>query len=479
VACRCCRENDHTFESSGSSIYSATEPGCCILDLAPNTPTERTVNHSSSIAKILHMKYSYGFVLLFFLCCEMFLPIKGWTQTTSPEVFYFTGNQRPLRQTIFREPLPGEGLKVGRVQIHPFLGTAEVFTDNVFRTKTNREYDFLTAIAPGIQANLPFGGRHSFLLDYRAAQLLYARFNENNVYAQHGLGHLKLDFPGGLKFDFQGGRIDGFDPRGSEVDIQERDITKWRIHSFLSQAVVSGRRGSIRLRSLYADLHYKNNGQAPIRDRKRVSGNLTVFLNATPTISGFLGARIVNITYDDNKQLDSFSYGGITGFRLAPSRLLSGDFRIGYTILNFDRAPVQQPPGSDLSSGGKQQKALTMWGNLNWRPTSRFFLTISPFRTITQSAVFDTATFVRTGVRMQAKHQLTNRLHVRGRVNYENADFEGSREDNRILTRIGLGYRTVEWLGFRVDYIFGKRFSNESRFENYSNSIMVSVQALL
>jgi hypothetical protein len=423
------------------------------------------VNYSSLITKRIQLKFSHCLVLL--------------TQAVSPEVFFFTGNQRPLRQTLFREPLPGEGLKVGKVQIHPFLGTAEVFTDNVFRTKTNREHDFLTAIAPGIQANLPFGGRHSFLLDYRGAQLLYARFNENNVYAQHGVGHLKLNFPGGLKLDFQGGRIDGFDPRGSELDIQERDITKWRIHSFLSQAEVSGRRGSIRLRSLYADLHFKNNGQAPIRDRKRISGNLTVFLKATPTISGFLGAKIINNTFDDNKQLDSFSYGGFTGFRLAPSRLLSGDFRIGYTILNFDRAPAQQPPGSDLSDGGKQQKALTMIGNLNWRPTSRFILTIQPFRFIRQAAVFDTSTFVQTGVWVNARHQLTNRLDVRARVRYTNADFEGSREDNWIRTRIGLGHRTVEWLGFRLDYIFGKRFSNESRFENYSNSIMVSVQALL
>jgi hypothetical protein len=230
---------------------------------------------------------------------------------------------------------------------------------------------------------------------------------------------------------------------------------------------------------LYADLHYKNNGQATTRDRKRIGGNLTVFLNATPTISPFFGARIVNITYDDNKQLDSFSYGGFTGFRLAPSRLLSGEFRIGYTILNFDRAPVQQPPGSDLSNGGKQQKALTMFGRLNCNPTTRFSLFVQPFRFITQSAVFDTATFTQTGVWIYARQKLGDRMNVRGRVNYANADFEGSREDNRIRTSLGLDYRTVKWLGFRLDYIFGKRFSNENRFENYSNAIMASVQVFL
>jgi hypothetical protein len=70
-------------------------------------------------------------------------------------------------------------------------------------------------------------------------------------------------------------------------------------------------------------------------------------------------------------------------------------------------------------------------------------------------------------------------MAVRGRVNYANADFEGSREDNLFRTSLGLDYRTVKWLGFRLDYIFGKRFSNQSRFENYSNTILISVQALL
>ena len=128
----------------------------------------------------------------------------------------------------FRQRLPGEGLKIGRVEVNPFLGVGEVYTDNVFRRDTRRKSDFLTAIAPGIQGYLPFGGTHSLLLDYRAAQFLYAKFNENNALAQNGLGHLTLNFPGGLNINLQGGHVEGFDPRGSEVDSQQRDITKWR-----------------------------------------------------------------------------------------------------------------------------------------------------------------------------------------------------------------------------------------------------------
>ncbi len=460
------------------------------------------MNHSSLIAKKKQLKFSCCLGLVFFVCCEIFLPIEGWAQSVQTGVFYFTGNSQPLRRAIFREFLPGDGLKAGRVQIHPFVGVGQSFTDNVFRANKNRKTDYGTTLAPGFQAYLPFSGKHSLLFDYRAAQIIYKKFNENNAFSQDGLGHLKFDFPGGLKFDVQGGRIDGFDTRGSELDIQDTDITKWRINNFLSQARLSGQRGSIRLRSRYADLHYKNNGQAPRRDRKQVRADLTVFFNATPGFSPLLGVRIANTTYDKNKQIDSFAYGVFAGFELAPSRLLSGNFRVGYTILNFDRAPVLQgfipdpldptsliPDQSDkgtqllnngLSLGGKQQKRLTMRGNLLWRPTSRFFLIMQPFRNIRQSAVFDTSTFIQTGLGISARHRFSDRLAVRGRIRYQNDDFEGGRTDNRIGTTIGLDYRTVEWLGFRLDYLFEKRWSNEdSRFRFDSNTILVSVQVFL
>jgi len=278
----------------------------------------------------------------------------------------------------------------------------------------------------------------------------------------------------------QGGRIDGFDARGSELDIQEQDITKWRVHSFLSEARLTGEKGSIRLRSLYADLHYKNNGQDTPRDRKNFRASLTGYLNVTPAWSALLGSQISNTTYDENKQLDSFAYGVFTGFELAPSRLLSGEIRVGFTILNFDRAPIEQPPNSNLSSGGEQQQRFTMRGNFLWRPTSRFSLDLRPFRIIRQSGTFDTSTFVQTGVSIGARQALTSdRLAVRGRFYYANSDFEEGRSDNRFRWRMGLEYRTVKWLGFRLDYIFAKRFSNQNRSEFYSNSIMVSVQGLL
>lgn len=436
-------------------------------------------------------KWPFILVLTPLVVFEVLFPMRGWAQSFADTgAFYFTGQHNPRRAPIFREfmtgygvtkeGLTGEGLKVGPVQLHPFLGVAEVYTDNVFRRDTNRRSDFLTTIAPGLQALLPFGGgRHSFLLDYRAGQFLYKKFSENNALAQDAQGHVSLNFPGGLKMDFQGGHTEGFDPRGSEVDTQQQDITKWNINSFLSQISYSGPGAGVRLRASYIDLHYKNNGQAPRRDRTRLRTDVQFLANLTPSTSALIGALITDYQYDKNKQLDGFAYGVFTGFEIAPSRLLSGNFNIGYTVLNNDRAPLPQPPSSGLSAGGKQQKALYMDGNLFWNPTSRSSVSAYPFRYITQSAVFNTATFIQTGVSISARHVLTERLAMRGNFYFANFDFDDGRNDNLFRWRIGPEYRAIKWLGFKLDYIFDKRYSNQSNFNFYGNTIMLSIQGFL
>jgi hypothetical protein len=428
----------------------------------------------------------------------MVVPIKGWTQSL-PDTgnFSFSGNPSPLRVPNFIQFLPGDGLKVGRVQIHPFLGVAEVFTDNVFSANEQKQSDFLTTIAPGIQAYLPFGGKHSFLLDYRAAQFLYAEFTPNNVLAQEAVGQVNFNFPGGLKIDLQGSHIEGFDQRGSDFDIQTTDITKWRTTNFLGQARLSGRRTSIQIRTRYSRWHFKNNGQDAPRDRQSSQADLTGYLNLTKGISALLGTNISNNTYDENKQLDSFSYGVFTGFALAPTRLLSGEVRVGYSILKFDRAPVGQDPNvvddpadptmtdpgdrllaEGLNLGGNEQKRLTLNGILNWVPTERQQVRLRAFRGIRQSAVFNASTFVQTGFTLQATHRLTNRLFLLGQGQYFNSKFSGGRTDNRWIGNVGLRYRTVEWLGFGLNYYRAQRSSNTSRFRFSSNTIAISVEGL-
>ncbi|WP_447962852.1 outer membrane beta-barrel protein [Nitrospira sp. Ecomares 2.1] len=381
----------------------------------------------------------------------------------------------------------GDGLKAGPVQLHPFLGVSEVFTDNVFKRDTNTKSDFLTTIAPGIQAFMPFGGgKHSVLLDYRAAQFLYKKFTDNNALAQDALGHVSLNYPGGLAIDLQGGHLEGFDPRGSEVDTQQKDITKWNVNQFLGQIEFTGQKAGIRLRTYFDDLNYTNNGQDAPRDRTRAGANLSVSVSVTHSTRALLGVRMVNNDYNTNTQQNSFGYGAYTGFSIAPTRQLSGELNVGYQVLNFDHAAIDENSArgqallaKGLSLGSAQRTFFYMRGNLDWNPTSRLSFRLRPFSTINQSAVQNTSTYKRIGVDVYGKQSFTDRFALRGNFYYANDNFDTNRTDDRFRLRIGPEYRTVKWLGFRLDYIFEKRTSNIDNFDFNSNTIMLSIQGII
>ncbi|GJL63908.1 MAG: hypothetical protein NPIRA04_25620 [Nitrospirales bacterium] len=428
--------------------------------------------------------------LFFALMLNLFGPINGWAQSFSDTgSFSFTGSHNPVNPILvypqFRRLFPGKGVKAGPVRLHPFLGVAEVYTDNVFRTEKRRRGDFLTTIAPGLQASLPIAERHKLIFDYRAAQFLYGKFSENNVLTQDGLGRLSLDFPSGLKVDFQAEHVEGFDPRGSELDIQQQDITKWRSDLIKAQAEMIGSKVGLRIGVSYARVHFKNNDQAAPRDRSFGSVDLTVIVPANENVSALFGAQISDESYDENTQLDSFSYGIFTGFRLAANQRLSGEFNLGYSVLNFDRSPVLDPVQEmeltrrNLSVGGKHQELLFMRGDLRWRPTSQLDFRLVPFRFLQQSAVFNTSTFTQTGLGVSALKVFTKRFSTRGSFLYANSDFAEARNDDRFRWRIELDYRTVKWLGFKLAYSFERRASSQNQFDFYSNTIMFSVQGLL
>ena len=406
----------------------------------------------------------------------------------SPAIYTFTGNSGILSETRFRRKIPGEGLTVGPLRFHPFLGVAEVYTDNAFRVDTNKQSDFVHTISPGIQGQLKLGKRHEFLVDYRAHQQYSQRFSVNNVLSQEAFGLLTLDFPGDLTVDLQGGHVEGFDPRGSVLDIQENDITTWNTNTFLGRVEWFGSSFGLGLTASSTSRNFENNNQALPRDRWSHTANFTIFGSITSKTSALLNFGLEKEIYDQNKQLDSFTYGVSAGLRWSVTGKTTGNIRAGYSVLNFDRARVEQPSGSELNSGGDKVEALSITGDFRWSPTTRLNINIRPFRSIEQSAVFDTSTFVRTGVFIRARQAIGARTSLTGTFRFSQDEFEedddrssssGDRRDFRVLGGIGIDYRAVRWLGIRFNYNYEQRNSNFDRFDFYANTIMISIQGLL
>jgi len=410
----------------------------------------------------------------------------SWSQVSGSSVTLpFVGGWSPSPggfTSVFQE----KGVALGPFRVHPFFGLGETFTDNVFRTKNNRKSDFIHFLAPGIQIQLP-RGRHQFIVDYRASQQLNQRFSGNDALTQDATGQVLLNFAHGVTLKFQGEHIEGFDRRGSQLDLQTPDLTRWNTNSVIGEAEFLGSWAGVRINAQSVQLNYENNNQAPARDRMSHDLDVTFFGSLTSKTYALLSIGASKNDYDTNVQLDNTSYRMSTGLRWAATGKTTGEIQVGYEILNYDRAPVLQPTGSLLSDGGDKQEILRVSGALSWHPTSRTAVTFSPFRLLEQSAVFDTEVFTRTGVNLGASQQIGSRTTIGGNFTVNQNEFSNNnssasssaRTDMRYGAGVTLKYRAVRWLGFGIGYSFEQRNSTLDRFEFFSNTITLTILGIL
>ena len=390
------------------------------------------------------------------------------------------------------ETISANGVLVGPLQVHPHMGVAQMYTDNVFRTNSNKTSDFLTTLSPGIQVRLPFAGFHSFLIDYRSNLQYYSRTTSNDVQDQTAVGALKFNFPGGLNIDLQGEHRLGHDPRGSAVDnvnTQRLGVNKWTTDSFTGHAEYLGAQSIVGLDVETIRWEYLNNNQGPIRDRLTNRADLMFSRSITDKTSLLARVSAQQSIYDQNKNLDNVIYTFSGGATWNLSEVTSGDILVGYQHVQFTRAQVNQPP--PLSQFFRDKDAYSNFyfmGRLNWQATPLLRITLQLYRTIQQTVASGSLFYTATGVNLTASHALTDRTTLNLNLGYEHDKFQSSssggttsgsdRSEDLKNVAMGVNYRAVKWLGLGAQYIFEDRHSTQTEFTYQANTFMLSAQTL-
>lgn len=382
--------------------------------------------------------------------------------------------------------VPEGGLRTGPLRLHPFMGVAEMYTDNVFRTNDKRS-DFFTTLAPGIQAQLPFAKRQLFVVDYRTNIQFYHRTPSNNVQDQTASGRFQFNLASGITLDLQGEHKLGHDPRGSALDLQAVEPNKWTTNGFTGRTAYEGGQVGATFTVQTLRWTYLNNNQGIIRDRLSNYAGLTLSGKALPNTSALLDVSVRQEIYDENKNLDNAIYTISTGARWDISGVTTGEFLVGYQFLKFTRTQANQQ-GPLLSLFRRDQDSaenLFFMGRLFWNPIPRLTVTLQPYRTIQQTVVFGTSFFTATGINLSAVHSLTERMDLTANFGYENDRFSSpagavsvtpARTDHLKNVAVGINYRTAKWVGTSLQYIFEDRDSNLTDFTYQANTVMLSVQ---
>ena len=390
------------------------------------------------------------------------------------------------------QPLSADGVLVGPVRLNPHMGVAQMYTDNVFRTNGNKVSDFATTLAPGIQAQLPFGGFHSFMIDYRTNIQYYSRTPSNDVQDQTAVGAFKFNFPGGLNIDLQGEHKLGHDPRGSAVDdvnTQRLGVNKWTANGFTGHAEYVGTQSSVGLYLQTLRWTYLNNNQGPVRDRLTNRADLIFSRNVTDKMSLRATVGAQQSIYDQNKNLDNVIYTFSGGGTWNVSEVTSADILVGYQHVQFTRATVNQPP--PLSQFLRDKDSFSNFyfmGRLNWQATPLLRITLQLYRTIQQTVSSGSLFYTATGVNLTARHELTDRTTVNINLGYEHDKFQGfssggtasgsDRSENLKNVAVGVNYQAVKWLGLGAQYIFEDRDSTQTEFTYQANTFMLSAQTV-
>ncbi len=386
----------------------------------------------------------------------------------------------------------GDGVLVGPLRLHPHMGVAQMYTDNVFRTNSNKTSDFLTTLSPGIQARLPFAGFHTFLIDYRTNLQYYSRTTSNDVQDQSAIGAVKFNFPGGLKVDLQGEHQLGHDPRGSAVDdvnTQRLGVNKWTADGFTGHAEYFGAQSSVGLYVQTLRWKYLTNNQGPIRDRLTNRADLMFSRNITDRMSLRATVGAQQSIYDQNKNLDNVIYTFSGGATWNVSEVTSGDILVGYQHVQFTRAQVNQPPPLNQFFRDKDTYSnFYVMGRVNWQATPLLTVTLQLYRTIQQTVASGSLFYTATGVNLTARHALTDRTTLNINLGYEHDNFQGSssggtatgsdRSEDLKNVAIGVNYQAVKWVGLGAQYIFEDRRSTQALFTYQANTFMLSAQTL-
>jgi hypothetical protein len=395
----------------------------------------------------------------------------------------------PLFPGGLAQPLPTDGVSVGPLRLRPHMGVAQMYTDNAFRTNSNKTSDFVTTLAPGIQAQLPFGGFHSFLVDYRTNIQFYSRTPSNDVQDQTATGGFKFNFPGGLNIDLQGHHKLGHDPRGSAVDdtnTQRLEVNKWTANGFTGQAEYLGAQSSVSLNVQTIRWDYLNNNQGPSRDRLTNRAGLTFSRNVTGKTSLLVNVAALQSIYDQNKNLDNVIYTFSGGGRWNVTDLTSGEILVGYQNVRITNAQVNQPPPlSQFFADKDSYSNFYFMGRFHWQATPLLRLSLQPYRTVQQIVTTNSLFFTATGVNLTGRHELTDNTTLNLNLGYEEDNFQSSgsggsdRNDQLKNVAVGVSYRAVNWVGLGMQYIFEDRNSNQNQFTYQANTVMLSVQAFL
>ncbi|MEZ4599280.1 MAG: outer membrane beta-barrel protein [Syntrophotaleaceae bacterium] len=402
--------------------------------------------------------------------------VPAMPYTESPFVQQSTGN-------VIGEFIGG---KTG--YIHPYVGLAEYYTDNLFNADSGREDDFYTRITPGIWVVLPAsryplrqlstlntapGGlalsrirtrgktRIEAYGGYQADIFEHSQFSSQDHVNQKAEGFFRYNFRGGLSMEVLNIYELNRDPYGTG----DSDTLDKYWSNLVNAAVSYEISSKTRVEGEYSffTLSYDRD-RLEFRDRDDNSFVLRGYYRVLPKTAALVEYNYINIDYDEEEQLDSDEHRGYLGFEWDQSGKSRWRLMVGAGLKDFDGA-----------NGDDDVNLLTEIQFLH-RFTPKTYAELRASRTTNETDSLDSDYTLVHRIQLKYYQRFTPRFIAALNTYYENTDYKGdSREDDRIGAGIDLKYTLTNWMALSGGYFFVTRDSDVDGSDYDKNTAYLSL----
>lgn len=405
--------------------------------------------------------------------------VPAWADLVKPPEMT-TGKETPSAWAIQKIPrVSGPkmaqdegGLLLGPVRIHGGVSVNETYTDNYFQEKNSPHSNWITTLTPF--ALLTLGrNRHNIEFEYRGDFERNKDYTKNNVNHHYLNGRFKLDFPGGLLLT--GGHEYAL---RSNIATSVTDARKEYADNISSLNAVYSFADRYAIGTTYQHTFRRfDKSIYNADDLNRDDVSVAFYYRVLPKTRVFLEPGWAAVEYPErrNPSYDSKYYRFYVGVRTEATAKLAGQIKGGWLRKEYSDSRA----GDDINGWGLE-------GNVEYMLTSKTPLNLSIFRrnddtqlTTNQSTAFG-ASYDRTGFVLTARHNFTDRFHLRGNVGYELQEYHQSkgqtgpeREDKVFSASFGAEYMIWKAIFLGADYRFMDDNSNIDGTGYTENRFMV------
>lgn len=386
------------------------------------------------------------------------------------------------RQSVLQRARPDYdplGATVGSFLLYPSIDLAESYDSNVFVTQTDTKSDLLTTLTPSVQLRSNWNNNALNFITSGQMKRYATQVGENNTNALAGTdGRIDIErnvyLTGRLSY-----QLEHEDRASPNTLVNQKNPTAYQQVSAGSEYVHEAGRLGLRVAASVDYYTYNNavtltNTVVPETGRNRIEYTVgpRVSYEIIPGYAAFFQARGNYRQYMsefDTNGFDSTSRGYAadvgTAVHLGPT--LNGEIFAGWFTQDYNDSRLSPASGPHFG------------GSLLWNVTQLTSIRASLARTVEESIVVGSSSFVQTAALASIEREVRRNILFNAGLAYILQDFQGiTRTDTNYQANVGVRYLVTRNLnaGLNVSWAHRSSTAVDSNFDKFLYAVDVRLQ---